>query len=139
MPRFSRLLRRRLASFMVLVMLALQMATAAYACPGLSGGAQSGQSPAMAAMPGCAQSAQMPGGMMDPDQPGLCQAHCNADSTASSDQGSNTLQLPAPTPVLFAWALFFAIPLRGPHLSRAPKTERATPPPLSILHCCYRV
>lgn len=140
MFRFPPPLRRRLAGFMVLVLLAVQMATAAYACPAAVAAPASDKAPTMAGMPGCTQSTETPGGMVDPSQPGLCLAHCNADSAASSDQGSGALQLPTPVPVLYiAAALSIAIPLRGRRLPRAPKTERATPLPLSVLHCCYRV
>ena len=138
MPLFSRPLRRRLASLMALVILAVQMATAAYACDA----AFKAQLPAdeMAAMQGCMENMSAPKGMTDTDNPGLCKAHCSADATASSEQAGGALQLPASAPLLYiAWTFFFAVPLRGRRLPRAPKTERATPPPLSILHCCYRV
>jgi hypothetical protein len=140
MLRLTRSLRRRLAGLMVLVLLAIQMATAAYACPTAVAAPASDKAVAMAGMPGCTQSTETPCGMVDPRQPGLCLAHCNADNVASSDQGSGTLQLPPPVPALYiAMALFVVVPLRGRRLPHAPKTERATPLPLSVLHCCYRV
>ncbi len=76
--RFHRCLIRCLS----VALLSVQFALAAYACPAALAQAQAAA--AMAEMPGCA--GNMPGAM-DPDQPLLCQAHCQ--------QGAQT---PQPTP-----------------------------------------
>jgi hypothetical protein len=65
--------RSWLSSWLVALLLFSQWATAAYACPQLTGGATPGTSAvAMAAMPDC--TGLMPA--MDPEQPQLCKAHC---------------------------------------------------------------
>ena len=69
--------RRRLIRCLSVVLLFMQLAVAAYACP-----AAFAPTPApMAEMPGCAGNMA---GTMDPSQPLLCQAHCQ--------QGSQTAQ-----------------------------------------------
>lgn len=86
-----------------MLLLFTQLATAAYACPAAAAAAV----PAMADMPGCDGRMTRP---QDPDQPLLCQAHCQ--------QGALTVQATpaadaAPTPVLLAvldWALVDWLP-----------------------------
>ena len=103
--RLNRRPTRWLSAWLAALLLLTQLATAAYACPALVAAAQA--SAAMAAMPGCA--GNMPGAM-DPDQPQLCQAHCQ--------QGSQTVQPTPPsdapvTPVLLAvldWAQAARLP-----------------------------
>jgi hypothetical protein len=80
--RFHRRPKRWLSGWLCLVLLSVQLATSAYACPGLAAAAQIPV--AMAEMPGC--DGNMPG-VMDPDQPQMCKAHCQ--------QGSQTVH---PTP-----------------------------------------
>jgi len=77
--RLSRRFIRWLSGSMVVVLLAVQFATAAYACPKQA----LPDAGAAAAMPGC--DGTMP---MDAEQPLLCQAHCQ--------QGTQTVH---PTPV----------------------------------------
>jgi len=82
---------RWLSSWLGLALLFMQLATAAYACPAAV------QAPVvLAEMPGC--SGIMPGAM-DPDQPQLCQAHCQQGS--QTVQPTPTSDVPA-TPVLIA-------------------------------------
>jgi hypothetical protein len=115
--------QRRLCSWIVVALLFMQLAVAAYACPR---GVPSGEAVTpMPAMPDCA------GGSMaaiDPDQPLLCKAHC--------DQGTQAvIAVPvadAPSaPVLVAildWSY-------GATLERAPPARRhdrlcaGAPPP----------
>jgi hypothetical protein len=80
--RLYRCPTRWLCGWLVVALLFLQLATAAYACPALAAAAPSPV--AMATMPGC--EGNMPGAM-DPDQQPLCKAHCQ--------QGSQTVH---PTP-----------------------------------------
>lgn len=77
--RLSRRLIRWLSGSMVVVLLAVQFATAAYACPKQA----LPNASAAAAMPGC--DGTLP---TDAEQPLLCQAHCQ--------QGTQTVH---PTPV----------------------------------------
>ena len=88
--RLHRRPARWLCSGLALLLLCMQLATAAYACPALPDVAKAAALAAarMAPMPGC------DGNMnpaMDPEQPLLCQAHCQ--------QGSQTLHS---TPLLDA-------------------------------------
>jgi hypothetical protein len=69
--RFHRPIKSWLSAGLVLVLLFMQWATAAYACPAA---VETAQTPtAMADMPGC--DGDMASGM-DSDQPLLCKAHC---------------------------------------------------------------
>lgn len=68
--------RRRLCGWLVVALLFMQLAAAAYACPrGMAGDADS----AMAAMPDCAGASAT---AMDPGQPLLCKAHCDQGTQA---------------------------------------------------------
>jgi hypothetical protein len=108
-----------------MLLLAMQLATAAYACPAV----------ALPAMPGC--DANMPG-LMDPEQPQLCQAHCQ--------QGSQTVQpTPAdaapPAPLLLAvlnWAEVALLPSL-PARRRPMLASGASPPGAPPLYLCLLV
>lgn len=81
--RLSRRPTRSLVHWLSLALLFMQMATAAYACPAWAADPIAPAAPAaMAEMPGCAGEMR---GALDPDQPQLCQAHCQ--------QGSQTVQV----------------------------------------------
>ncbi len=69
--RLTKVYRRWIASMLATVLVCLQFATAAYACPAPQGVAGE---PAMAAMPDCEAMSSM-----DPEQPQLCKAHCDRD------------------------------------------------------------
>jgi hypothetical protein len=130
--------RRWLSGTLVLAILFAQLATAAYACPAhreASGAAAQADPP----MP-CGQ--MMGSGMaLDPEQPGLCQQHCQFGNTQQAGDAAQLL-LPhavtlgpirtwppalAPEPAHAAWT--------GHQLRR----ERAPPLPHSIAHCCFRL
>ena len=80
--RLNRRPTRWLSSWLTVLLLFVQLATAAYACPVAVAATMAPV--AMAEMPGCAGNMR---GAMDSDQPQLCQAHCQ--------QGSQTVH---PTP-----------------------------------------
>jgi hypothetical protein len=83
--------RSWLSGWLVALLLFAQWATAAYACPQLTGGATQGDATtAMAAMPDCTGS--MPA--MDPEQPQLCKAHCDIGQQ-SVQSGSTALDAPS--------------------------------------------
>ena len=69
--RLHRAFRRRISGGFVLLLLFMQLATAAYACPAELQALRAEVE--MAAMPGC--DGNMSRGM-DADQPQLCKAHC---------------------------------------------------------------
>lgn len=134
MLQFAKPLRRRLAGSLVLVLLFAQIAMAAYACalPFTAQGKATANE--MAAMPGCAESEAAPSGMVDMEQPGLCLEHCKGDAALSLEQSAP--QLPA---AVAPYMFFLAVPITGRRYPRAPLSERTGSPPLSILHCCYRI
>jgi hypothetical protein len=113
---------RWLSGWLVVVLVSMQLAMAAYACPALAATAQLPL--AMAEMPGC--DGHMPAAM-DPDQPQLCSAHCQ--------QGSQTVH-PTPasdapaTPVLLAvldWTHAALLPAQP--AGRTPAAFAGAPPP----------
>lgn len=81
---FMRALRRHrawLSGWLIAVLLFTQLVTAAYACPQFAP-APADVAATMAAMPDCDG---MPASM-DPDQPQLCKAHCEAGKTSVNSQ-----------------------------------------------------
>lgn len=100
----SRRLRRWVSSSVVMAMLFMQLATAAYACPQIE---KVRQDLAMAvAMPGCNG---MPA-QMDDDQPQLCKAHCDKDA-----QGTGSAVLPdlQPNPAALTLLLGLVEPVQA--------------------------
>lgn len=73
--------RAWLSGWLVALLLFTQWATAAYACPQLAPAAAQAATE-MAAMPDCSG---MPAAM-DPEQPQLCKAHCEAGSSSLNSQ-----------------------------------------------------
>jgi hypothetical protein len=105
--RVHRRSSRWVCAWLVVVLLFVQLATAAYACPAAAAVAPTAA--AMAGMSGC--DGNMPAAM-DPGQPQLCKAHCQ--------QGSQTVH-PTPssdaptTPLLLAvldWTQAALLPMR---------------------------
>lgn len=84
--RVLRRLRNWLPGWLAALLLFTQLATSAYACPQLTQPADGGAVRAveMADMPDCAG---MPT-QMDPDQPQLCKAHCEAGNSSVNSQPS---------------------------------------------------
>lgn len=131
----SKAVRLIICRFMIGVILLTQLSIAAYACPGLTpsmGGASVIATSEMPkTMPGCDQMAAQ----MDKAFPNLCAEHCH--------QGDQSDQTHAP--VLPAVALISLYTVESAHAddptwpSLAEYLPRAAaPPPLSILHCCFR-
>lgn len=122
--------------FALLNLLFMQLAMAAYACPGglnKGGGTDQSLATAMADLP-CAE-AMAPVG--DAEQPGLCAAHCKADS-----QSADKYQLPVlATPLVGAtdYPLLRAMlaPLDPP--AQAFLLTRNTLPSVAVRHCCFRL
>ena len=80
-----RALRRHrgwLSGWLIAVVLFTQLITAAYACPQLAPDSADAAA-AMVAMPDCDGSRSA---TMDPDQPQLCKAHCEAGKTSVNSQ-----------------------------------------------------
>ena len=127
--------RHRLITVLIamVALLFMQLAVARYVCPTeMGGGAERSMVMVHDGMP-CAQS--MPTSM-DAGQPGLCQAHCQADQ-----QSADTYVLPV-LPMMQAISINFVlqdtitispgVPLQAPLL------QRTTAPPLSVRNCCFR-
>ena len=134
----SRRLQRRVAGWLVGVLLLAQMAVASYACPALSAALRSGQAPqaavqAMAAtMPDCSEMA----GALDPGSANLCAEHCKygqqSDQTPSLVPPVALLMLLYTTPPAAAAAL--------PGATAAAQAAQLAPPPgHAVLHCVYRL
>ena len=134
----SRSLLRRVAGWLVGVLLLAQMAVASYACPALSAALRAGQAPqaaaqAMAAaMPDCSEMA----GALDPGSANLCAEHCKYGQ--QSDQAPSLL-----LPVALLTVLYTTPPASAPALpsaAAAAQDARLAPPPgHAVLHCVYRL
>ena len=139
----SRSLQRRVARWLVGVLLLAQMAVASYACPLLSAALQAGEAPqavarqpaaqAMAAaMPDCSEMA----GALDPGSANLCAEHCKYGQ--QSDQVPSLLLPVALLLVLYSTAAAPATVLPG--ATAAAQAARLAPPPgHAVLHCVYRL
>ena len=132
LTRKYRILTALVALFGVLFM---QLAVAAYACPGLQGGdmsqAMADDGAPMQSMPGCDQP--------DSAKPALCHAHCL--------DGKSSLDKPQ-TPVASAAAVIVSsiltpieplLPARSSGKQPDFLLDRITSPPIAIRHCCFRI
>ncbi|MGX0137825.1 hypothetical protein ACUXG4_006086 [Cupriavidus metallidurans] len=122
------------AGLLLLVFLTVQLAASAYACTGSRYQMDGGNEPA-ALTESCPDMADN-GSDQASDQKALCLGHCQADGK-SADHVSP--QIPAFLPVL----VNVIAPRRTTVAERqtalcADAQPRAPPPPLSILHCCFR-
>lgn len=110
--RAHRTFNRWVSASLVTLLLFMQLATAAYACP--AGLQALGADAEMAAMPGC--DGNMPRGM-DAEQPQLCKAHCQQGEQVV---GATPVADWTPWPLLWAvidWrhAARAVLPHAGPH------------------------
>lgn len=128
----SRAFRRFVAKLAIALLLFMQLAVAAYACPGLVGNRQSFQSMEDSAM-------EMDGGeCATPDRsvPNLCRQHCQYDSQASG-QSSSPVSFPPDLPVLtFAPVVVSLVPVSFDALPEL--LARTTAPPLFIRFRVFR-
>ncbi len=115
-------------------MLFMQLALAAYVCPGMAqGGAMMMAASSDMEMPGCDG--------MDTEQAALCHAHA---LDQSSKQTLDKADLPPVAPFI-AGPLVQALlpaPVFSPTHSSSFATQypaHSTAPPLAILHCCFRI
>lgn len=132
--RWSRRRRVTTALLALLHLLFMQLAVAAYRCP--MGGAET-IATATSTVPPCAE--PMTAASKDPDQPNLCQAHCQAD-----EQLNNTLDLPFPpslaAPGQASPEFVDDAALHGARPSlQVPWLRQRGAPPLAIQHCCWRI
>ena len=133
--------RRRpwFVGFLIALFLTVQLAAAAYACAGSRYQIEGSQTQA-ALTESCSDMAEMAdsdhGKGKGDDQKALCLAHCQADSK-SADHVSP--QIPAFLPVLVSVVEPAPVVVTDARtVLSAEARPRAPPPPLSILHCCFR-
>jgi hypothetical protein len=132
LPRRHRILTALIALFGMVVM---QLAVAAYACPGLQGqGSEQAMvedAAPMQSMPGCDQP--------DPAKPALCHAHC-LDGKSSLDKPQTPVASPAAVIVTAILPPFEPL-LPAPSSGTQPEfaLRRITSPPIAIRHCCFRI
>lgn len=125
---------RVVTAFIALIsVLFTQLAIAAYACPAVevAQAIETTKMSVMAAMDGCEGT--------DPDQSALCHAHAQV--------GDQSLYKPAPPDIAPSVVLILVPALSiadlayhsQVHLGTPEWLSRATDPPLSIQHCCFRI
>lgn len=86
----SRLMRRWVSGAVMVTLLFMQLATAAYACPQLARAAGTGTHQAeLTKLPDCHA---QPAATMDSEQPALCKAHCSKDAQSATAQPTLDLQ-----------------------------------------------
>ena len=131
-------LRRQLAHWLVLVILFMQMVTAAYACPLYGAGSNDGSTPATSTMPCAGMMAADTAPMLDSDQPALCMHHCRGAIPALEHGDVVPHFAAAPTAVL---TIRLPEALEPEGLGRAfiRRTQEHPPAPFHrIVHCCLR-
>ena len=129
----NRALRRPVAKLLIAALLFLQLAVAAYACPGFDTQSDTSLSATMAdGMPpeaGCA--------MADEAQPNLCSQHCQQDRQALDQSPPAAIAIPV-LPLLAVVDTEPELPCAAAENSRE-FLARATAPPHSIRFCVFRV
>jgi hypothetical protein len=119
--------------FALCSLLFMQLAVAGYSCPGFEMRVMEISAMAKAGMP-CAESMSM---APDDEQPNLCSAHCQSAQSASGDYA---LQVPVLAAVGGVGASLSLLSLAPAGLApEAPLLARATPPPIAVRHCCFRI
>jgi len=135
---FGRVLRRWLTGWTVFALLFMQLATAAHACGRLAApDAQRTVTQAQATP--CAEMMQDSSSSTPVDQPPLCLKHCQPDPQGVDAGHAPALSAPAVVSVL---PLVLPDEAMGdmPMPPGAQAEQRATPPPpIGILHCCWRI
>ena len=101
-----------------------QLAVAAYACPMLT--------PAQAEV-----QVSQPAGESSPDSPALCHRHCQDDQQHVND-GAVVAAIIVFMPA-FSLPLDVVAAIPAIHSLAAPSLYDASPPPLAIRHCCFRI
>ena len=134
-----RALKHWICQLMVGVILFAQMSVAAYACPSnvVSGNAPADAITAMGVMVDCEQMDDGMGRQLDQANPGLCAEHCHP-----TQQSDHTQAPTVPAALLIAlYTVALTVDASRPD-GLAPTADsrlHAAPPPLSILHCCFRI
>lgn len=129
MIRLSRKTKLLTAFSALLSIFFMQLAVAAYACPGAAHNLSSSNDATLHQnMPGCKK--------MDMQQPALCHAYCEAENFSLDKP-----QLPQVQPFL-ALTLIDVVTTTSPALTAQPPLfllKRIGAPPLTIQNCCFRI
>ena len=130
--------RTRFATALIVLvsLLFMQLAVAAYVCPGALqklAGAAAISKVAMPCADGMAQNMEM-----DNTQPNLCKAYCEV-----GQQSADTYQVSSLASVL-ATSGFFVEPALASRVPpglflQTPLLKRTTAPPLAVRNCCFRI
>ncbi|WP_043480794.1 MULTISPECIES: hypothetical protein [Oxalobacteraceae] len=132
----SRLGRFLTAIVAILSMLYMQLAVAAYACPGMPGG---GQITATSAHAKVADMSNCQG--MDAAQPALCHLYGHGEPSKQSLDKTPVSDVPPFVPVALVLDLQFfdaaSVSDAKPYLQVA--LTRTTAPPIAIRNCCFRI
>ena len=130
---FLRRIRLKGALVALVSLVFMQLAVAAYVCPGKGANVSEIAVMAEAGMP-CADSVSV---VIDGVQPNLCQAHCKAEQ-----QSADTYQLPSLVS-LSALLTVYPAPVTAPLPPglpiQMPLVQRSTAPPLTVRNCCFRI
>lgn len=131
----SSLRRHRFLTVLIALcsLLFMQLAVAAYSCPGFGSRVQEISAMAEAGMP-CAESMAMD---MEEGQPALCHAHCESAQPVGDTHAVQVPVIDVDNGAFRAAAIFIALP-RGASAQSSLLT-RATAPPLGIRNCCLRI
>jgi hypothetical protein len=125
--------RRRTIVSLLFALIWTQLAVAAYACPALTAMAT-----AAASAHDCESGSPAPA-IPDPDNPNLCLQHA-LQGDQRIDSGPGTPPAPAPAPgLLIGAATVDASPQLATLITAQSRVLRATAPPKSIAHCCFRI
>jgi hypothetical protein len=140
--RFNRTARTWWSRSLIVSLLFLQLATAAYACAMHSTPPADSNMAASAPMAGMPCAEVMAGGdraTMDSAQPGLCHEHCKGGE--QTIEPAATVALTAPAMVVLFVITAPAAPAGEAGVWQLGQVERdsAPPPPHAILHCCFRI
>lgn len=131
------------ACIMLFGMLFMQLAVAAYACPGLmtSGEMQQLETQPVMQMAAMDMNAAEMSGCTGADQvqPNLCHAHDHV-----GDQSSDKPNVPAvssfiPTTLVVTLGTVDSVQPSHAPTAHSDSLTRTTAPPLSIQHCCFRI
>jgi len=127
--------RLAIVLFVLVNLLFMQLAVAAYVCPaGMPGGARAELADMKAAGMPCAEAMAQ---AQDDDQPGLCAAHCKADQQTSDKPGLPALAALAGQTSDYPLQRV-VLPSRAPPL-QSPLLVRAGAPSVAVRHCCFRL
>ena len=131
--RTSRLLTAIVAIFSMLFM---QLAVAAYACPGSSPGTQQGVTSA-AVMAGDMTDC----GNMDPPQSTLCHTYVHGEPIKHSLDKPPVPDVPAFVPMVLMLSLqiYEVVALPAPQPYPPIALTRTSAPPIAIRNCCFRI